>query len=395
MNDLSKLPSVAPGKGVRDQDGLHKRRGYWHYCLTDASGRRKFYSSGEKDYQEARKAYRKAQQANDAGQLPSERAKQPFSKAAEDWIGRRMLEKLADNTVRTDRERLQPLKKHFGDTKLGKINAEHIREYQLLRSQFVGPRTVNLEVKVLRMILSAAKCWAKIRDDYKPLKESRRGPGIALTAEQLRNLIETAALKPEWDAAYLAAWIASNTTMRGGEIKKLRHQNVDLFARVVRIERDATKTDGGCREIPLNDEAVRAFARLIDRANQLGSSEPNHYLFPAFWFRHTKTGSSARGLGYDPIRHATSWRTAWRSLRKKAGIPKLRFHDLRHTAITQLAEAGVSIPIIEALAGHLSPEMTKHYTHVRDKAKVTAVAVLSVFPSAASPTVPREEVRPS
>lgn len=41
---------------------------------------------------------------------------------------------------------------------------------------------------------------------------------------------------------------------------------------------------------------------------------------------------------FDPTRHLKSWRTAWRTLTRKAGLPGFRFHDLRHCAITQLAE---------------------------------------------------------
>ncbi|MBV9085602.1 MAG: site-specific integrase [Acidobacteriaceae bacterium] len=366
-------------QGNKDCDGLHRRRGVWHYKLKIA-GRWREFSAKTRNYQQAKDVYRNAKNEQEAGRLPADRSKASFSKAAEHWRSRRALAGKAENTLLMEGYRLKPLKEYFGETKLKEITLDDVTDYRLERGKCVGSRTINLEVKVLRMILSEAKCWAKISSEYKPLKENARGPGVALTDEQLRRLIETAGSKPEWDAAYLAAWIASNTTMRGVEIRKLRHRNVDLFSRVVRIEREGTKTDGGCREIPLNDEAVRAFARVIDRANKLGSHEPDHFLFPAFRFKHTKPTSSARGTGYDPCQHAKTWRTAWRSLRKKAGLSKLRFHDLRHTAITQLAEAGVAIATIMELAGHLSPEMTRHYIRIRDKARAAAVAVLSVFP---------------
>lgn len=391
-NDAMK--SAAPKSGRRDKDGLHRRRGVWHYKLK-ISGRWKEFSTKTKAYQEARQVYQIAQNAQQTGQLPADRAKHPFTKAADDWTQRRILAKKAENTLRMERERLKRLKEFFGARKLQAITAEDVQEYQLSRTQQVGPRTVNLEIKVLRMILKDAKCWAKISADYKPLKENKQGPGVALTAEQLRRLIETAARKPEWDAAYLGAWIAANTTMRGGEIKQLRHRNVDLFARVVRIDREGTKTDGGCREIPLNEEAVRAFARLIDRANNLGSSDPEHFLFPAYRFRHTKDGHSVVGTGYDPTHHVKTWRTAWRSLRKAAGLPRFRFHDLRHTSITQLAEAGVPIPVIESIAGHLSPDMVKHYTHIRDRAKTDAVERLSVFTAPELENIEKPTPRPS
>jgi len=66
--------------------------------------------------------------------------------------------------------------------------------------------------------------------------------------------------------------------------------------------------------------------------------------------------------------------------RKRAMLPfikadgqRLRFHDLRHQAITELAEAGAPDATIEALAGHLSREMMEHYSHVRMAAKREAL----------------------
>jgi integrase len=145
------------------------------------------------------------------------------------------------------------------------------------------------------------------------------------------------------------------------------------------VARQTTKTDGGCREIPLNPEAQNVFEILIDRAKKLGSSAPDHFLFPAYLFRRTKDLVSAKGTGYDPTQPVKTWRTAWRSLRKAAGFPKFRFHDLRHTAITTMAVKNVPIPSIMAVAGHLSPEMTRHYTHVSNQAKAAAVGKPGVF----------------
>ena len=53
-----------------------------------------------------------------------------------------------------------------------------------------------------------------------------------------------------------------------------------------------------------------------------------------------------------------SWRSAWRQITKAAGIPGLRFHDLRHRAITELAESQASDQTIMSAAGHVSPKMS-------------------------------------
>jgi integrase len=77
--------------------------------------------------------------------------------------------------------------------------------------------------------------------------------------------------------------------------------------------------------------------------------------------------------GFDPTRHVKSWRTAWRTLTKKAGLPGFRFHDLRHCAITPLAENGTSDSTIMAIAGHVSRRMLERYSDVRMEAKRTAM----------------------
>jgi integrase len=69
-----------------------------------------------------------------------------------------------------------------------------------------------------------------------------------------------------------------------------------------------------------------------------------------------------------------SWRSAWRSLTAKAGLKGLRFHDMRHEAITELLEKGLSDQAIMQVAGHVSKEMlAPHYSHMRLKAKREAL----------------------
>jgi len=82
--------------------------------------------------------------------------------------------------------------------------------------------------------------------------------------------------------------------------------------------------------------------------------------------------------GFDATRHVNSWRSAWRTLTKKAGLPGFRFHDLRHCAITQLAENGTSDSTIMAIAGHVSRRMLERYSHIRMEAKRTAMQAVAV-----------------
>ncbi|WP_334238937.1 site-specific integrase [Terriglobus sp. ADX1] len=68
----------------------------------------------------------------------------------------------------------------------------------------------------------------------------------------------------------------------------------------------------------------------------------------------------------------TSFKTACRNVRKKATV-KGRWHENRHTLITDLAESGAGDQTIMDIAGHVSREMLKHYSHIRMEAKRRAV----------------------
>lgn len=178
---------------------------------------------------------------------------------------------------------------------------------------------------------------------------------------------------------YAAVLAACCGGQRGIEIKKLRLGNVHITedeAWIV-VPRDATKTNAGCREIPMNSLARWAIERLIERAELAGACEPEHFLLPKNRTKHTRPDDPMKGTkGYDPTDHQSSWAFAWRALCKKAGLPGLRFHDMRHLFITQAAEAGVPLLVTESLVGHMSTEMIRHYTHIRSDAKQKAVAAI-------------------
>ena len=69
---------------------------------------------------------------------------------------------------------------------------------------------------------------------------------------------------------------------------------------------------------------------------------------------------------------------------RKRKVPLKGFHALRATFITRLAQNGVTLPIIETLAGHLNPQMTLHYTHPDENTKRNAISTLPNFGNANS-----------
>lgn len=199
-----------------------------------------------------------------------------------------------------------------------------------------------------------------------------------LTEEEKQRLLQTAETRPEWEAAYLAAILCLNTTVRGCELKELQWSDADLFAKTLTIRK--SKTAAGERVVPLTDVALSAFGRLRRRAEAFGTVKATHYVFAAVAPKFDFKGDGlADGeiTGFDPTKHQKSWRSAWRTLTKKAGLPSFRFHDLRHCAITQFAESGTSDSTIMAIAGHVSRRMRERYSHVRMEAKRKALEALA------------------
>ena len=78
----------------------------------------------------------------------------------------------------------------------------------------------------------------------------------------------------------------------------------------------------------------------------------------------------------DPKRPTTTIKKAWENPRAKSGV-SCRLHDLRHTAATKTAEAGVPESTMLALMGHMSRTMLERYSHIRLAAKREAVEALS------------------
>jgi site-specific recombinase XerD len=73
-------------------------------------------------------------------------------------------------------------------------------------------------------------------------------------------------------------------------------------------------------------------------------------------------------------------KTSWNNVRKKAGVTG-RWHDNRHTLITDLAESGAGDETIRDIAGHVSKQMLKHYSHIRMEAKRKALESIVTQPA--------------
>ncbi len=322
-----------------------------------------------------------------------------FTEAAERYLEERK-HGLARHSVRTEQERSRNPKAYFGATPLNRMTADNLRGYIVWRKRQtplrggapeISNRTVNMEVAFIRRLLKRAKWLHVIADDLRPLPE-RRDIGRALTPDEKLRLLRAAKLKPEWANARLALTLALNTTMRGCEIKGLQWWDINLIDRTLTIRH--SKTEAGERVITLNADALGAILELRERAKGFfgDNLSPDWYVFPSGEGQGPKIGANRAAVKPDPTKPMMTWRSAWRAIRATAakgdaekGIPpmpslaRLRFHDARHHAITELAETAASDSVIRSIAGHVSQKMLEHYSHVRLEAKRRALDALATM----------------
>jgi len=350
----------------------------YRIALKDQRGKRIPYTDdpASKDYEKAIRAEERAKEKAKKGELEMERAgrswaKRRFSEAVEVYLSDQS-KYWAPRSVQTGHERAKPLKAFFGSTRLSRISADLVRQYIEHRKQAgMANKTVNLELELVRGVLKRAKRWSRIADEIKFLP-TEENVGRALELDEKLRLLKVAASRPEWQVAKCATILALNTTMRKVEIRGLRFRDVNLIDGTLTVRRKTTKSKAGERMIPLNRDALAAILEMRERAKVfLGENlSPDWFVF----FRHEGYTSEP-----DPTKPMAlnGWRTAFRKIVKKAVLPKLRFHDLRHHCITELAEGQASDMTIMSIAGHVSKKMLELYSHARMEAKRKALDALA------------------
>jgi integrase len=376
---------------------LVKRGKTWHTQFW-VDGQRFRQSLHTGDWRKAQSAESKLIAQAEQGKLSAtsqQFARLPFSEALDRYLADRAA-RVGARSQRSEADHAKPLRLHFRQNRVRQITAEGILAY--IRQRKAGGlsnTTVNMEIGILRRVLKRAKHWHLVADDIRPLPE-RRDIGRALGQDDKLRLLKVAASRPEWETARWAAVIVLNTTMRGCEVRELRWRDIDLMGRTLTVRR--SKTLAGERVIPLNQDALRAVLVLRDRSKRLfgESLAPDWYVLP-----HAEGYSKP-----DPTKPMSGWRSAWRNLTRAVQCPKcgllqaptakcreaecrtdmkdvrsslhgLRFHDLRHHAITELAESQTSDQTTMSIAGHVSARMLAHYSHVRLEAKRKALDGLS------------------
>ncbi len=159
------------------------------------------------------------------------------------------------------------------------------------------------------------------------------------------------------------------TGLRRGELLGLKWGDIDFKDNVIRIRRQVTRIDGNVVEAPLKTKnAYRSVAITQDVAAMLKQKKVDDNGRSEYGFS-SETGG--------PISPDSVLNMQHRVL-DHAGLPRLRFHDLRHTFATLALQNGVDIKTVSGMLGHYSAGFTLDtYTHVTTLAQTKAAETMS------------------
>ena len=293
--------------------------------------------------------------------VPGKSKRQPtFSAAAAEWLeSRRQVNH--PNTIRTYRGDLCPLLPVLGEIPVDRIDIEHIRAYQRTRGQKVMPQSVNRELATFQQVMKEYDQWARLAPRYRTLRVVPRRAGHSLTPEEEQRLYDVAFTKKKWLVAGHCMVIMMNTTMGFGELRKLQRHDVDMERCCVTVRLGA-KNEYRQRTIPLNTIARQSMEFILARWQKLGGSDPEHYILP-----HRPRGERAphwrKTIPWILTEPTGAMTSAFRSIRKAAGLPHFRLYDCRVQAITKLlSDPNVSPQVSREIAGHISQAMQNKYS---------------------------------
>ncbi|MDP8925492.1 MAG: site-specific integrase, partial [Actinomycetota bacterium] len=243
----------------------------------------------------------------------------------------------------------------LGNVKLKALSPAHIQPlYRSKLADGLAPGTIQhihrtlskaLKAAVRRGLIPRNPCDAV--DPPRPVREEIR----PLTAAEVKRFLKAAAGDP-YEPLYL---LAVTTGLRQGEILAIRWQDVDLSNGTVRINRTLTTRNGrfsfnlpksakSRRTVCLTTETVSALTLHRQRQQEAALYRRESLMF-------------CTGLG-TPINPSNLLQRSFKPHLERAGLPDIRFHDLRHTCATLLLSRNVHPKIVSDLLGHASIQLT-------------------------------------
>lgn len=252
----------------------------------------------------------------------------------------------------------------FAATKVREVGAPLLREARTALSK--GGKHGRSAGTVNRYMSAMRACWNWGRSaglvaasDVWPEKlmlPEPRGRTRALSDDELQGLL--AACKD--DALMHAAIVVSLATgVRQSELLRLEWTDVDLGRSTLRVR---LSKNNESRAVHLPAKAVDVLTALKESAG-----EQARYVFP-----HPGASKADEQRALD--KHGLEYR--WRLVRAKAKLADFRWHDLRHSCASFLAQNGATLLEIGSVLGHRSPSITQRYAHLVEAQPVTGHAAL-------------------
>lgn len=310
---------------------LKKRGNTWHIDFVAPSGERVRCSAGTADKKQA-------QELHDSLKAEAWRVQKMGDKPAYVWDDaalKFLLETQHKATHRDDKSRLRWLQPYLKGKKLTEIDRELISRIGEIKAKESSPSTANRVLALIRSILRKAALeweWFDKLPRIRLYKEAKRRVRW-LTPEQVQTLLKE--LPPHQQDMML---FALSTGLRQANVLKLEWSQVDMARKVCWIHPDQAKARKAIH-VPLNTSAMEVLLR------QTG--------------KHSQRVFTYRGI---PSESANT--RGWRAALKRAGIENFRWHDLRHTWASWLAQQGTPMNVLQELGGWESETMVKRYAHL-------------------------------
>ena len=351
---------------------LFKRAGspFWYVRFRDAGGGRVKRSTGTTDRREAEELEGKWRLEARQQRLWGIQPRYTFDELMLRYLKET---KSIKRSAETDAWYAKPLHRFFSGRVLLELKRSDVREYIALRkSDGLKGATINREVGLLSSAINRARFdwdWV-IPNPAQSMRESEgEGRRVFLTREQFDALVAAAASQKR--APYLADLItaAVMTGCRRGELLGLEWSRVDLEANTFRLGAADTKA-GKARLVAINRVAREALLRRREYRAKHCPDGP--------WVFCARKGKRIEGI-----------KTSFHHARKGAGLAGFRFHDLRHTCGSWLAQAGVPQGHIAQVLGHSTLRMSERYSHRAPANAIAAVEKLEGVPKPV-PTAPAE-----
>lgn len=226
----------------------------------------------------------------------------------------------------------------FVDKKLAALSTEDLQDYIYDRLTEVAPATVDRDLDVLSQVLRYADDVWKIAPVESPFKGLRRPRYFNERDRRLSAAEEAALLKAarEDENPYVepAIILALETAMRRGELLALTFDDIDVARRHALVR---NSKNGRSRRVPLSRRALDVIAALP----------------------RTESGRLL-DLSANALKLAF-----FRRVVPKAGLEDFHYHDLRHEAISRMAESGkFGLIELQAISGHRDMRMLQRYAHL-------------------------------